>query len=82
MNINWLKDRKLLIIVTIRSAVMIVHVTRFNKEINVLHSLHLVRLCHRMLSAVVLRQSTVSSSRKAKPSVPFGGWYRGQEASM
>jgi len=23
-----------------------------------------------------LRQSTVSSSRAAKPSVPFGGWYR------
>jgi len=25
---------------------------------------------------------TVPSSRAAKPSVPFGGWYRGQEASM
>jgi len=24
----------------------------------------------------------VSLSRAAKPSVPFGGWYRGQEASM
>jgi len=41
------------------------------------------RLFHQMLSAVVLSQfTTVSSSRAAKPSVPFGGWYRGQEASM
>jgi len=27
-------------------------------------------------------QFTGSSSRVAKPSVPFGGWYRGQEGSM
>jgi len=39
-------------------------------------------LYHHMLSAVILSQSTVSSSGAAKPSVPFGGWYRGQEASM
>jgi len=35
-----------------------------------------------MLSVVVLSQSTVSSLRATKPSVSFGGWYRGQEASM
>jgi len=32
-----------------------------------------------MLSAVVLSQSTVSSSKTAKPSVPFEGWYTGTE---
>jgi len=35
------------------------------------------RMYNQMLSAVVLSQSTVSSSRAAKLSVPFGGWYRG-----
>jgi len=39
-------------------------------------------LYHQMLSAVVWSQATVSSSRTAKPSVPFGRWYKGQEASM
>jgi len=40
------------------------------------------RYCHQMLSAILLSQFTVSSSRATKPSVPFGGWCRGQEASM
>jgi len=35
-----------------------------------------------MFSVVLLSQSTVSSSRAAKPSVPFEGWYRGQEVGM
>jgi len=35
-----------------------------------------------MLSTVLLSQFTVSSSITAKPSVPFGEWYRRQEASM
>jgi len=35
-----------------------------------------------MLSAVVLSQSKVLSSRAAKPSVLFGGYYRGLETSM
>jgi len=34
-----------------------------------------------MLNAVVLSQFTVSSSRAAKPTVQFGRWYWGQEAS-
>jgi len=34
------------------------------------------------VSAVLLSQSTVSSSRAAKPNVPFGGWYRRQDVSM
>jgi len=42
----------------------------------VLPDLRLDRSCHQMFSAVLFSQSTVSSSRAAKPSVPFGGWYR------
>jgi len=34
--------------------------------------LRLGRSCHQMFSVVLLSQSTVSSSRAAKPSVPFG----------
>jgi len=34
------------------------------------------RFCHQMLSVVLLSQFTVPSARAAKPSVPFGGWYR------
>jgi len=37
------------------------------------------RLFHHMQSAVVWSQSTMSSSRATKPSVPFGGWYRGSD---
>jgi len=35
-----------------------------------------------IFSAVLLSQSTMSSSRAAKPIVLFGRWYREQEASM
>jgi len=35
-----------------------------------------------VISAVLLSQFTMSSLRAAKPSVPFGGWYKEQEASM
>jgi len=38
-------------------------------------------LFHQMQSAVVWSQSTESSSRAAKPSVPFGGWYSRQTRS-
>jgi len=44
--------------------------------------LRLGRSCCQMQSFVVWSQSTVSSSRAAKPSIPFGGYYKGQEASM
>jgi len=40
------------------------------------------RSCHQIFSSVLLSQFTVSSSRAPKSSVPFGGWYRGHEASM
>jgi len=58
--------------------------TSFNSKCTGFYNLllRLGRFYHQMLSAVLLSQSTGSSTRAAKPSVPFGGWYRGHEASM
>jgi len=57
-------------------------ILKVSKLLLLLLLLRLGRFCHQILSAVVWSMSTVSSSRAAKPSVPFGGWYKEQKTCM